>query len=89
MARRVGCSWIVTSREDDPLTAYAGQVSHDLKNPLASIRMSLELLRDELATDDPELLDLLARADRGVRRMTDLIDDLTLRAHEIGDPPTR
>ena len=72
---------------EDPLATYAGKLSHDLKNPLAAIRLSLELLRDELATDDPDLLDLLARADRGVRRMSEQIDDLTLRAHEIGDQP--
>ena len=70
---------------EDPLAAYAGKLSHDLKNPLAAIRLSLELLRDELATDDPELLDLLARAERGVRRMSEQIDDLTQRAHEIAD----
>jgi len=65
------------STDDDRLAAYAQQVSHDLKNPLASIRLSLELIREEMTTADPELLDLLSRADRGVRRMSDLIDDLT------------
>ncbi len=84
MAGGVGGSGAVTTPED-PLAAYAGKLSHDLKNPLAAIRLSLELLRDELATDDPELLDLLARAERGVRRMSEQIDDLTQRAHEIAD----
>ncbi len=46
VARRVGCSGAVTTPE--PTADFARRVSHDLKNPLSAIRMSLELAREEL-----------------------------------------
>lgn len=62
------------------LGAFARQVSHDLKNPLSAIRMSLELARDE-ATEGSELGQLLERADRGAQRMSSMIDELVQFAH--------
>ncbi len=67
------------------LGAFAGQVSHDLKNPLAAIRMSLELARDE-AGDDPALTQLLERAERGALRMHAMINELLAFARGGGDP---
>ena len=62
---------------DERLVLFAGQVSHDLKNPLAAIRMSVELVVDELGADgDPEVLGLLERAIRGADRMDRMIEDL-------------
>ena len=62
---------------DERLVAFAAHVSHDLRNPLAAVRMSLELVRDELgANDEPALADLIERAARGIRRMDDMIGDL-------------
>ena len=44
------------------LAAFAGQVSHDLKNPLAGVAMSIELAREEagaVEADSPILISLL------------------------------
>ena len=71
----------LTSRQlgaaNERLGAFAGQVSHDLRNPLSAVRMSLELIGEELGErGDPGLLDLLERAERGTRRMDDTISQL-------------
>lgn len=69
---------------NDRLEHFAGQVSHDLKNPLTSVSLSLEALELDLADDDQ--LDTLARARRGVDRMDGLISDLLTFA-ALGAPP--
>ena len=53
---------------NERLAHFAGQVSHDLKNPLTSISLSLESL--ELDVTEPDQVDTVARALRGVERMT-------------------
>lgn len=73
---------LATSHER--LAHFAGQVSHDLKNPLTSVSLSLESL--ELDITDPYLVDTLARARRGVDRMTDLITNLLDYASEGATP---
>lgn len=69
----------LTSRQlaaaNERLGAFAGQVSHDLKNPLSAIRMALELARDEVS-DDSDLAQLLDRAGRGAARMNSMIGEL-------------
>ena len=62
-------------QSNERLTAFAGQVSHDLANPLATIGMALELL-GAAEGQDPRAATLLGRAANGVRRMRLLIDDL-------------
>lgn len=62
------------STSNERLAHFAGQVSHDLKNPLTSISLSLETL--ELEVTDPFQVDTVARARRGVDRMNDLISNL-------------
>lgn len=62
------------STSNDRLAHFAGQVSHDLKNPLTAISLSLEAL--ELELTDPYQTDTLARARRGVDRMGGLISNL-------------
>ena len=62
-------------QSNERLTAFAGQVSHDLSNPLSAIGMALELLGTE-AREDPGVSRLLGRALSGARRMRLLIDDL-------------
>ncbi len=62
-------------RSNEFLTAFAGQVSHDLSNPLAAIGMALELLAAD-GQPDPRTSALLTRAVSGVRRMRLLIEDL-------------
>lgn len=65
-------------RSNEQLAAFAGQVSHDLRNPLASVAMSLNLLEEEMEEQavDPMTVDLLATAQRGATRMQVLIEDL-------------
>jgi len=63
----------------DELADFAGRVSHDLKNPLSAITMSLEMAREEasdLGLDDHALGSLLERAARGAARLQGMIDDL-------------
>ncbi len=69
---------------NERLEHFAGQVSHDLKNPLTSVSLSLEAL--ELDVIDDDQLDTLARARRGVDRMDGLISDLLTFA-ALGAPP--
>ena len=69
---------------NERLEFFAGQVSHDLKNPLTSVSLSLEAL--ELDVVDHDQLDTLARARRGVDRMDGLITDLLTFA-SLGAPP--
>ncbi|MDN4172931.1 GAF domain-containing sensor histidine kinase [Nocardioides sp. SOB77] len=67
-------------RSNEQLAAFAGQVSHDLRNPLTAVSMALRMLSDEIAERDgdqqPGLQYLLARAISGAGRMQSLIDDL-------------
>lgn len=66
-------------RSNEVLTAFAGQVAHDLRNPLSAVKMSLELLEDQMASPDldPDTLAYVAtRANSGAERMQQLIDDL-------------
>ena len=63
----------------DELATFAGQVSHDLKNPLAGVSMSIELAREEAGAfeaESPILISLLDRAGRGANRMRTMIDAL-------------
>jgi signal transduction histidine kinase len=62
------------STSNERLAHFAGQVSHDLKNPLTSVSRSLESL--ELDISEPEQADTVARARRGVERMNGLINNL-------------
>jgi signal transduction histidine kinase len=62
------------STSNERLSHFAGQVSHDLKNPLTSVSLSLEAL--ELEVSDPYQVDTVARARRGVERMNGLINNL-------------
>jgi PAS domain S-box-containing protein len=51
-------------------------VSHELRNPLGTIRGSLYLLRQVLDTSDPRTAKPLERADRNVERCNRIIEDL-------------
>ena len=62
------------STSNERLAHFAGQVSHDLKNPLTSVSLSLESL--ELDVTEADQADTVARARRGVERMNGLIDNL-------------
>jgi signal transduction histidine kinase len=59
---------------NEALGAFAGQVSHDLKNPLAAVIMSLGLALEEIG--DHPARDLVERAGRSAQRMSAMIGDL-------------
>lgn len=60
---------------NESLQAFAGQISHDLQQPLATLEMALELLDDEAALTD-EAQQLLEHARTSGRRMSRTITDL-------------
>jgi signal transduction histidine kinase len=72
----------LTSRQlaaaNERLGAFAGQISHDLRNPLSAVRMSLEFAREivEGGSGDAALVGLLGRAERSTQRMDDMIGEL-------------
>lgn len=65
-------------RSNDRLAAFAGQVTHDLKTPLTTMSLSLELIRDELeeGAEPEDLVPLINRALGGSKRMTTMIEDV-------------
>ena len=65
-------------RSNERLASFAGQVSHDLKTPLTTISLSLQLLQEQLEDGSigPDSVGLVGRAVNGSARMADLIDDV-------------
>lgn len=71
---------------------FVRRVSHDLKNPLSAIRMSLELAREELGEGaDEVVLDLLGRAERNAVKLEEMLNELRAQAESAQpeDPPAR
>ncbi|WP_159901033.1 hybrid sensor histidine kinase/response regulator [Salinirussus salinus] len=66
-------------RQNERLEQFASVVSHDLRNPLNVVGLSLEMARE---TGDAEQFD---RAERGVERMDGLIEDLLTLARSGDD----
>ncbi len=62
-------------RSNEVLAAFAGQVSHDLRNPLSAVTMALKLIAEENDEAGASSF-LLDRALSGAGRMQVLIDDL-------------
>ncbi|MBO1770797.1 ATP-binding protein [Agrococcus sp. TF02-05] len=64
-------------RSNEQLAQFAGQVSHDLRNPLAALTGYLELAADspELA-GAPDATKALSRAESAAERMAALVEDL-------------
>jgi signal transduction histidine kinase len=74
---------------NERLAAFAGQVSHDLKNPLTALGLSLGMMEEELedlGAVDGALGQLLVRAGRGATRMEAMINELLDFARLGGDP---
>ena len=63
---------------DSRLASFAGQVTHDLKTPLTTMSLSLELIRDELedGASAEDVIPLITRALGGSARMTTMIEDI-------------
>ncbi|MCL8027068.1 sensor histidine kinase [Nocardioides bruguierae] len=78
-------------RSNEQLTAFAGQVAHDLRNPLSAIVMSLDLVDEQIREEvaDPVtaagLTFVMGRAVNGAGRMQVLIEDLLAYARLGGD----
>jgi signal transduction histidine kinase len=73
-SRRLGELNLRLNTSNERLAHFAGQVSHDLKNPLTSVSLSLEAL--EMEVTDPYQVATVSRARRGVDRMSGLISNL-------------
>ena len=54
----------------------AASMAHDLKNPLATIRSSAEIIKRNSKTDDNELTEVIARMDRAIDRIAHQIEDV-------------
>jgi signal transduction histidine kinase len=53
----------------------AAQVTHEIRNPLASIALNVELLEDEIASASPEGRQLLAKITAEIDRLTGITED--------------
>lgn len=74
--RRLADSHQVLGRSNESLQAFAGQVSHDLRGPLTTIRLALEMAIGPDATDPEERDYLITRALSGVQRMGRTVQDV-------------
>lgn len=86
-SRRLGEAEQRLRGSDRRLSVFAGQVGHDLKNPLAAVRMCLELVQDDVDPDS-DVAALVERAAGGVLRMNALLDDLVAGATVPGGAVT-
>jgi len=65
--------------KNERLTAIgelAASLAHNLKNPLATIRTSADILRRESSGTNPEILEVSSRMNRAIDRMSHQIDDV-------------
>lgn len=78
------------SQSNEQLAHFAGQIGHDLRNPLMAVSGFLEL-----ATDSPEMVNapfaatVIARAESAASRMAIMITDLLTFAQAGGSQPRR
>lgn len=64
-------------RSNEELSQFAGQISHDLRNPLTALMGQLELAVDGLAIDDEPLVSrALTKAESAAARMDDMVSVL-------------
>ncbi|QLD11387.1 sensor histidine kinase [Microbacterium oleivorans] len=78
------------SSSNDQLSRFAGQISHDLRNPLTALSGFLELAIDSPDMDNaPDVARVLARAESAAERMNDMISDILAYARAGGASPQR
>jgi two-component system, NtrC family, sensor kinase len=53
----------------------AAQVTHEIRNPLSSVALNVELLADEIAATSPEAHQLLAKITSEIDRLTSITED--------------
>ena len=71
-------------RSNEALDRFAGQVSHDLLNPLTAVILSTELLsKKPVVAADPTLLRIASNATDAARRLCDMVQDV-LRFARVG-----
>jgi len=66
-------------RSNDHLSAFAGQITHDLAGPLTSVTMSLHLLQEQFEEElkvPPSVENWVATGIRGTSRMPEMIRDI-------------
>lgn len=66
-------------RSNEQLAAFAGQVSHDLRNPLGAVAGALELLTDLAEATPPDVATMhrfLTKAHRSTARMATLLEEV-------------
>jgi signal transduction histidine kinase len=63
-------------RSNEQLAHFAGQAAHDLRNPLTSVTMSLEMLQEQRSVLDEDSRWLVDRALSGAGRMDEMIAEL-------------
>jgi PAS domain S-box-containing protein len=78
---------IETSLRD--VEAFNATVSHDLRAPLSVIQLSCEVLQQEGDDLQPHVVESLARIQRSVTHMTELVNDLLALAHVSNAPLER
>lgn len=80
----------VLSESNDQLSRFAGQISHDLRNPLTALTGFLELAIDSPdMVNAPEAARVLARAESAADRMNAMISDILAYARVGGASPQR
>ena len=78
------------ARSNEQLAQFAGQVSHDLRNPLAALSGFLEMAADSESLEGaPDVARALSRAESSARRMERLISELLEYAQVGGRVRTR
>ncbi len=78
------------ARSNEALWHFAGQVSHDLRNPLMAVRANAELLAAEPAVaQDPDLAAVVERITDAARGMGRMIAEVLAHAKEGGGLPRR
>jgi signal transduction histidine kinase len=80
----------VLSESNDQLSRFAGQISHDLRNPLTALTGFLELAIDSPdMVNAPDAARVLARAESAADRMNAMISDILAYARVGGASPQR
>lgn len=74
-----------TRRSTERIATFADQVSHDLRNPLTAVSMSLQMLAEQPSvTADDDAARMVARALNGTRLIDSLIEKLLVSANDAG-----
>lgn len=75
--RELNYSYGLLVQQHEVLSHYYHTVTHELKNPLASCKEFLNILKDDIAGPiNPQQQELLTIANRNCERMTEFLDDL-------------